>query len=82
MLASVPVRTSYNLEQFDQYKALILSVAIKLIFMGSTSGLIEHACNEIRFYAKEKKKKCLERAEGIEPALSAWKAYVQFYITY
>ena len=55
MLASVPVRASYDLEQFDQYKALMLSVAIKLIFMGSTSGLIERACNEIRFYAKGKR---------------------------
>jgi hypothetical protein len=55
MLASVPVRASYDLEQFDQYKALMLSVAIKLIFMGSTPGLIERACNEIRFYAKGKR---------------------------
>ncbi len=52
MLASVPVRASYNLEQFDQYKALMLSVAIKLIFMGSTQGLIRRACDEIRLYAE------------------------------
>ena len=52
MLASTPVRASYNLEQFDQYKALMLSVAIKLIFMGSTQGLIKRACDEIRLYAE------------------------------
>ncbi|MEJ6120691.1 hypothetical protein MT390_02140 [Vibrio sp. 2-Bac 85] len=52
MLASEPVRASYNIEQFDQYKALMLSVAIKLIFMGSTQGLIKRACDEIRLYAR------------------------------
>jgi len=52
MLAPVPVRASYNLEQFDQYKALMLSVAIKLIFMGSPQGLIVRACNEIILYAE------------------------------
>ncbi|MEJ6120688.1 hypothetical protein MT390_02125 [Vibrio sp. 2-Bac 85] len=52
MLAATPVRASYNLEQFDQYKALMLSVAIKLIFMGSSQGLIKRACDEIRLYAE------------------------------
>jgi len=55
MLASEPIRKSYNLEQFDQYKALMLSVAIKLIFMGSTQGLIKRACDEIRLYAEGKR---------------------------
>ncbi|KPU82449.1 hypothetical protein JI57_04070 [Psychromonas sp. PRT-SC03] len=52
MLASDPIRASYNQEQFDQYKALMLSVAIKLIFMGSTQGLVKRACDEIRLYAE------------------------------
>lgn len=52
MLASDPIRPSYGREEFDQYKALMLCAAIKLIFMGSTPGPIGKACNEIRLYAE------------------------------
>ncbi len=52
MLASDPINASYNQEQFDQYKALILHVAIKLILMGSCQGAIKKSCDEIRLFAK------------------------------
>jgi len=51
-LAAKLDRVSYNLQKFEQYKALTLVVITQLSFKGEHKSKIEQVCNELRQYAK------------------------------
>lgn len=48
-------RVSYNIERYDQYKALTLAVVTHLSFKGEHESKIERLCNELRQYALGKR---------------------------
>lgn len=48
-------RTSYDIKQYDQYKALTLLVVTHLSFQGDHESKIERLCNELRQYALGKR---------------------------
>ena len=50
-------RVSYDIKQYDQYKALTLLVVTHLSFQGDHESKIERLCNELRQYALGKRER-------------------------